>query len=522
MSQFEIGRPVRLPIRVAAEVAWKSIRVRFSRSLVTVSSVILAVAFLLVVIGDDISIRSVHATWLERSAAQRHTAAFLDLAANRRESATLFDLYRRSPERIAAWCERLDAGEPEIDPVTLARAGALLDWLGELKSSQRYLITRNREPIAWLSSVDTDEEAEELSATADTFKGINPPMSKGEFVELAGNADAFRDTIATLREAETRRAEAVDEAGGQEAAIRAVRDGADPEELAAMGLPVAQIFPPTRGNLAAVAEHLEYMDRRDRAGQILAETREYVTEEAARKAAERNRKIQEEYRRKAEEAKEKGEELPEPTAEVEPERSPADPLSMGAVLEGKLADHPRRETIREELRAEFGEEGWRALVAKSRRSAEIDRLKLRFVEAGFDPEGGDQRTLWLVVLSLLVCVVGIVNSMMMAVTERFQEIATMKCLGAVDSFILKAFMIESASIGLVGSVIGALLGVAIIFLQSSWIYGGYFWASLPLGPLALAGLFGLGCGLVLTILGALLPAWQAARMHPIEAMRLEG
>ena len=50
---------------------------------------------------------------------------------------------------------------------------------------------------------------------------------------------------------------------------------------------------------------------------------------------------------------------------------------------------------------------------------------------------------WLITLSLLVCVVGIANAMLMSVTERFREIGTMKCLGALDSFIVKLFLLES-------------------------------------------------------------------------------
>ncbi len=52
------------------------------------------------------------------------------------------------------------------------------------------------------------------------------------------------------------------------------------------------------------------------------------------------------------------------------------------------------------------------------------------------------RMIWLVVMSLLVCTVGITNSMLMAVTERFKEIGTMKCLGALDSFVVLLFLLE--------------------------------------------------------------------------------
>ena len=56
-------------------------------------------------------------------------------------------------------------------------------------------------------------------------------------------------------------------------------------------------------------------------------------------------------------------------------------------------------------------------------------------EAAMTPEQV-QKSIWLVVMSLLVSVVGITNSMLMSVTERYKEIGTMKCLGALDNFIV--------------------------------------------------------------------------------------
>ena len=91
----------------------------------------------------------------------------------------------------------------------------------------------------------------------------------------------------------------------------------------------------------------------------------------------------------------------------------------------------------------------------------------------------------------------------------------------MDSFILKTFMIESGSVGFVGAVLGAMIGIILVLIQSSARYGGSFWSSLPAQYLFLAAVASLICGLILTILGALLPAYKAARMHPIEAMRLE-
>jgi len=74
------------------------------------------------------------------------------------------------------------------------------------------------------------------------------------------------------------------------------------------------------------------------------------------------------------------------------------------------------------------------------------------------------RMTWLVIMSLLVCLVGITNAMLMSVTERYKEIGTMKCLGAYDIFIVELFFIESALVGFIASIIGWLLGVSAVVL----------------------------------------------------------
>ena len=68
---------------------------------------------------------------------------------------------------------------------------------------------------------------------------------------------------------------------------------------------------------------------------------------------------------------------------------------------------------------------------------------------------------WLISLSLLVCVVGIANAMLMSVTERFREIGTMKCLGALDTIIVKLFLLESTFQGCAGTSAGILIGFAL-------------------------------------------------------------
>ena len=131
------------------------------------------------------------------------------------------------------------------------------------------------------------------------------------------------------------------------------------------------------------------------------------------------------------------------------------------------------------------------------------------------------QTRWLTGLALLVAFVGILNAMVMSVTERFREIGTMKCLGALDGFIVKLFLIESLMQGFVGTLVGVAAGLALSLASESSTYGGRVWTLLPVSTLCIRVLGCVAVGVVLTVAGAVYPAWQAARMEPIEAMRSE-
>ncbi len=134
----------------------------------------------------------------------------------------------------------------------------------------------------------------------------------------------------------------------------------------------------------------------------------------------------------------------------------------------------------------------------------------------------DQRikNTWLIALSVLVALVGITNSVLMSVTERFREIGTMKCLGALDSFIVRLYFLESGFAGLIGASLGAPIGIALAVVRMGWSLG---WKSLSLARIATDGLVTLGIAIVvgtlITILAAIYPAYVAARMQPVDAMR---
>lgn len=154
-------------------------------------------------------------------------------------------------------------------------------------------------------------------------------------------------------------------------------------------------------------------------------------------------------------------------------------------------------------------------------------LRQNIIRAGFDLEPGttnvaaSPKQRWIIILSLLVCTVGIVNAQLMAVTERFREIGTMKCLGALDGFVLRLFILEAGMQGLAGSAAGALMGAAFAFAGGLARYGGPAMRHIAATEVAASIAAATGIGIGLSFLGVLYPAWVAARMQPVEAMRVE-
>ena len=117
-------------------------------------------------------------------------------------------------------------------------------------------------------------------------------------------------------------------------------------------------------------------------------------------------------------------------------------------------------------------------------------------------------------IALMVGGIGVMAIMTISVTERTREIGVRKAIGARKREILTQFLIEAVVLTSVGGVIGIVLGSAIGLLVS-FVSG--FPISLPLSSFAL----GLGFSASVGVFFGMLPAWRAARMDPIEALRYE-
>ncbi|HET7307371.1 MAG TPA: ABC transporter permease [Gammaproteobacteria bacterium] len=152
---------------------------------------------------------------------------------------------------------------------------------------------------------------------------------------------------------------------------------------------------------------------------------------------------------------------------------------------------------------------------------EPDDFRVRTSQQLMDTVSGILGTVTLVLggivgISLLVGGIGIMNIMLVSVTERTREIGICKSLGARRRDILLQFLIESVALSLLGGVIGVILGYA-IGIGASHILPNFGSATVPWWVVLLAFAFSGGVGVIFGII----PAAKAANMNPIDALRYE-
>ena len=120
-------------------------------------------------------------------------------------------------------------------------------------------------------------------------------------------------------------------------------------------------------------------------------------------------------------------------------------------------------------------------------------------------------------ISLLVGGIGIMNIMLVSVTERIREIGLRKAVGAKRRDILIQFLIEAATLGLCGGALGVGLGWIIVDIISSIATNLGFPFTAVLAGIALA----VGVSIFIGLISGLYPALRAARLDPIESLRHE-
>ena len=117
-------------------------------------------------------------------------------------------------------------------------------------------------------------------------------------------------------------------------------------------------------------------------------------------------------------------------------------------------------------------------------------------------------------ISLLVGGIGVMNIMLVSVTERIREIGLRKALGATPRVIRRQFLVEASLLGLAGGVLGAAAGLAGAVLLPHLIS-----STIAISPAATAG--AIAVAVVIGLVFGVYPAGRAARLAPIDALRTE-
>ncbi len=122
-------------------------------------------------------------------------------------------------------------------------------------------------------------------------------------------------------------------------------------------------------------------------------------------------------------------------------------------------------------------------------------------------------------ISMIVAGVSIFNIMMMSVNERIKEIGIMRSIGTQKREVMSMFIFEAAIIGVIGSLIGGALCIFAGFAVSALMLGTtkYLFTIASMSSVV----EGVGFGIVICIACGMYPAWQAANLNPIDALRHE-
>ncbi|HAU37116.1 MAG TPA: hypothetical protein DCX07_05305 [Phycisphaerales bacterium] len=513
MKVVEVKEQVRLPLSKCMELVLSGLRFRLFRAAITVVIIALAVAFLMTMLSESLVTRNVAAAIEAQTYPRellREWVSRLSLSiSDDRLSRDLARTPKGSPrwKEFAAWGDLTDAQLDELQRIAVEQRKYLAYFARIDEGTRSMLVGRARgleilqalqDPAKFREFADKHPHAAQKIESVDEFR---------QFLSEWQRTVPLRQAIRT----------------GHESALKALRP-----LLSGAAEPATTASRPVADRAAAdVREFLAAMTDPDhqallRQGFQMSPEEKNLLRKQALLNLHADRIVNSLDEKKGVVRNRLAKELDEKPADITGQML----LDFVRSSDGARWLLNLTENTEDITSLRLSEERIREVARHSGEMARLRDVEASVAEVNSDDDadnllGFSTRTLWLIVVSFIVCTVGIVNAMLMSVTERFREIATMKCLGATDRFIMINFILESCMQGIAGGIIGAALGFLLGVLRAGAKYGFLALENLPVTQmLAVAGA-SLVVGVILSALAAVYPAWVAARLAPMEAMRIE-
>ncbi|NQT51441.1 FtsX-like permease family protein [bacterium] len=515
MDALDIQEQPLLTLGRTVKITANGIRYRLFRSLVTVGVVAVAVAFLMNVLSESLVKRAVARRTHHRVAEIRRAAAWTGkLSAPGSVEEILVRLSQAKAGdavyREVASLGRFADAEMKAYHDSADTAAGFLIFLSDLTYGRRRALIHNAVGARIFERLRTDEGMTRFTAALKTMRSVRLPQS----------VDELRQFIASWPKVLERTGRVQD---GHRAAIGNVR-------AALKGRPILEALAEVDGAFGPIVREagfvLDDATARIVAGQARRELDKRLLQETIGNAQVRQAVAARldvlpsdvDVRTLWQLLRSRG------SAEWYAQRLAEE---AEGIFDAPIADAPEADAPRSRAAASFqaaARLGVDRLVELAETEAEeraLDHAERVAVASSGGFLGMGQRMGWLVLASMLVCIVGISNAMLMSVTERFREIATLKCLGALDGFIMAMFVLEASFLGVVGGIVGAIGGTALGLGRMFLSFGPMMFAATSLPELLATMGIAVVLGVVLAALASVYPSLKAARLAPMEAMRIE-